>query len=91
MTKSNSTTTYDNNLRGALFRNLDATEANQQPHYRGVTEIDGNKYDISGWIETSSLNSKLKGAKFLSIKLSLQDNMLDEVASKPQANEEIAF
>ena len=91
MTKSNSKTTYDNNLRGALFRNLDATEANKQPHYRGVTEIDGNKYDISGWIEESSPNSKLKGAKFLSIKLSLQDNMLDEVVTEPQAIEEIAF
>jgi hypothetical protein len=91
MTKSNSTTTYDNNLRGALFRNLDATEANNQPHYRGVTEIDGKKYDISGWIEESSTLSKLKGAKFLSIKLSLQDNMLDEVVTQPQTTEEIAF
>lgn len=91
MTKSNSTTTYDNNLRGALFRNLDATEANKQPHYRGVTEIDGKKYDISGWIEESSTLSKLKGAKFLSIKLSLQDNMLDEVVTQPQTTEEIAF
>ena len=91
MTKSNSKSSYDNNLRGALFRNLDATEANKQPHYRGVTEIDGNKYDISGWIEESSPNSKLKGAKFLSIKLYLQDNMLDEVVTEPQATEEIAF
>ena len=91
MTKSNSNTTYDNNLRGALFRNLDATEANKQPHYRGVTEIDGNKYDISGWIEESSPNSKLKGAKFLSIKLSLQDNMLDEVVPQSQAKEVYDF
>jgi len=83
--------TYDNNLRGALFRNLDATETNKQPNYRGVTEIDGKKYDISGWVETSSMNSKLKGAKFLSIKLSLQDNMLDEVITQSQAKEEIAF
>jgi hypothetical protein len=83
--------TYDNNLRGALFRNLDATETNKQPNYRGVTEIDGNKYDISGWVETSSMNSKLKGAKFLSIKLSLQDNMLDEVVTQSQAKEEITF
>lgn len=72
--------TYDNNLKGALFRNLDATEANKQPNYRGQTEIDGKQYDISGWIETSSPNSKLKGAKFLSIKLSLKDNMLETVS-----------
>lgn len=91
MTKSNSTTTYDNNLRGALFRNLDATEANNQPDYRGVTEIDGKKYDISGWIEEASTLSKLKGAKYLSIKLSLQDDMLDKVVTQSQATEEIAF
>ena len=55
---------YDNNMTGALFINKDKEEGSKQPDRRGMCEIDGKKYDISGWLRTSSKD----GSTFLSLK-----------------------
>ena len=55
---------YDNNMTGALFVNKDKEEGSKQPDRRGMCEIDGKKYDISGWLRKSSKD----GSTFLSLK-----------------------
>jgi hypothetical protein len=38
---------------GALFKNDDRTEENQQPHYRGSFNVDGREFWLSAWLQTS--------------------------------------
>lgn len=54
---------YDNNMTGAIFVNKDKEEGSKQPDRRGMCEIDGKKYDISGWLRKSKT-----GQPFLSLK-----------------------
>lgn len=57
---------YDNNLRGALFKN-DQKEADTHADYNGSCEIDGQKYWISAWIDVIK-NGEQKGKKYMSLK-----------------------
>lgn len=52
---------YDNNLRGALFKNNKRTEE-RQPEYTGNCEIDGKEYWVSAWVRESK-----NGTKFFSM------------------------
>ena len=52
---------YDNNLRGALFKNQKRTEE-RQPEYTGNCEIDGKEYWVSAWVRESK-----NGQKFFSM------------------------
>ncbi len=52
---------YDNNLRGALFKN-DRKEKDTHPDYKGSCEIDGTEFWVSAWIKQSKA-----GAKFMSL------------------------
>jgi uncharacterized protein (DUF736 family) len=54
---------YDNNLRGALFKNLDKTE-DSHPDYRGNIEIDGREYWLDAWLATA----KNTGKKYMRLK-----------------------
>jgi uncharacterized protein (DUF736 family) len=44
--------TFNNELRGALFRN-DKGDNPARPDYRGNCQINGQKYRISAWLRTS--------------------------------------
>jgi len=48
---------YDNNLRGALFKNNKRTEE-RQPEYTGNCEIDGKEYWVSAWVRESKNGNK---------------------------------
>ena len=67
-------TDFDNNLRGALFRN-DKKESDSHPDYKGSCEIAGTEYWISAWLKESKA-----GATFMS--LSFKDKA---ETSKPKA------
>jgi len=61
---------YDNELRGALFKNKNMREGKKDPEYKGSATIGGVEYWVSSWINTSkagekymSLNFKPKEAK----------------------------
>ncbi len=41
---------YDNNMSGALFKNVDK-DRDQQPDYKGTAEVDGVEYWISAWLK----------------------------------------
>ena len=52
---------YDNNLRGALFKNRKRTEE-RQPEYTGNCEINGQQFWVSAWVKESK-----NGEKFFSM------------------------
>ena len=58
---------YDNNLRGALFKN-DRKEKENQPDYTGNVEVEGTKYNMAGWMRQSKA-----GKPFMSISLSIPE------------------
>jgi hypothetical protein len=54
--------TFNNELRGALFRN-DKQGNESRPDYRGNCEINGQKYRISAWLR----QARSTGATFMSL------------------------
>lgn len=52
---------YDNTNKGVLFKNSEK-ETDKHPDYRGDIDIDGKKFWLSAWINTSK-----KGNKFMSL------------------------
>ncbi len=56
---------YDNELRGALFRNTQKREGKQDADYRGNVTVGGVEYWVSSWINTS----KKDGSKYMSLSL----------------------
>ena len=56
-------TQYDNNNRGALFKNDKQKES--QPDFRGPINVDGKDYQLSAWLKTSD-----KAGKYFSIAVS---------------------
>lgn len=67
---------YDNNLRGALFKNNKRTEE-RQPEYTGNCEIDGKEYWVSAWVRESK-----NGTKFFSMAYTPKEQNV--VQSAPQ-------
>lgn len=49
--------TYDNELRGSLFRN-DRKEKETHPDYTGSCQIDGVEYYMNAWIRESKAGKK---------------------------------
>lgn len=60
-------TDYDNNLTGVLFKN-DEKRDDKDRDYNGSCEIEGRKFWISAWINTSK-----QGRKFMKLKFKAQD------------------
>jgi uncharacterized protein (DUF736 family) len=52
---------YDNNNKGALFKNK-KKETDNHPDYNGSITVDGTEYWISSWLKTSK-----NGEKFMSL------------------------
>ena len=59
---------YDNNLRGALFRNDKKVEGSNQPDYTGNMEVEGTKYNMAGWMREAK-----SGIKYMSVSLSIPE------------------
>lgn len=60
-------TQYDNNMRGALFKN-DRKEKDTHPDYKGQCEINGVEHWVSAW-----LKDKKDGGKFLSLSFQVKE------------------
>ncbi|MDE2022082.1 MAG: hypothetical protein KGI71_04225 [Patescibacteria group bacterium] len=54
---------YDNNLRGALFKN-EKRPGKNDPDYKGQAEIDRKPYWVSAWIN----ESKKDGSKYMALR-----------------------
>jgi uncharacterized protein (DUF736 family) len=55
---------YDNNLRGALFKNEEKRPDKKDPDYRGNVEVDNVEYWLDAWLEKSK-----QGKTYMSLKL----------------------
>jgi hypothetical protein len=43
---------------GALFKNDDRTEENNQLHYRGSFNVEGREFWLSAWLQTSQAGKR---------------------------------
>jgi hypothetical protein len=71
--------TFNNELRGALFRN-DKGDNPARPDYRGNCQVSGQKYKISAWVRKSRA-----GQTFLSMALTLDEQQPPEAQAQPTA------
>ena len=55
---------YDNELRGALFKNKNMREGKKDPEYKGSATIGGVEYWVSSWINTSKAGEKYMSMNF---------------------------
>lgn len=55
---------YDNERRGALFKNKNKREDRQDPEYKGSATLAGVDYWVSAWINTSKAGEKYMGLTF---------------------------
>lgn len=55
---------YDNELRGALFKNKNMREGKKDPEYKGSATIGGVEYWVSSWINTSKAGEKYMALNF---------------------------
>jgi uncharacterized protein (DUF736 family) len=58
---------YDNNNRGALFKN-ERRDDEKFPHYKGSLNVEGVDFWISAWLKESK-----DGAKFMSLSIKSKD------------------
>jgi hypothetical protein len=55
---------YDNELRGVLFKNKQKRDGKQDADYRGSCEVGGVAYYLDAWVNTP----KAGGEKFMALK-----------------------
>lgn len=61
-------TEYDNELKGALFKNKNR-ESDKHPHYTGSSTLQGVDYWVSAWMNESD-----KGVKYFALKFNPKDD-----------------
>lgn len=59
---------YDNELRGALFKNKNMRPDKKDPEYKGSATIGGVEYWVSSWI-----NKSKAGEKYMSLNFKAKD------------------
>lgn len=69
---------YDNELKGALFKNTKAT-GEKHPPYTGSIQIDGITYNLSAWV-----NESPKAGKYFSIKAEKRTNKNQQNKNEPE-------
>lgn len=57
--------TYDDEMRGVLFKNKDKTPGDKRPDYKGHVQVGGNRLELAAWLRASSRT----GEKFMSLSL----------------------
>jgi len=72
---------YDKNNRGVLFKN-DRKESENQPDYKGSSEVNGVEYWVSAWIKTSK-----QGMEFYSLAFTPK-NERREYGDPPQGKQQ---
>lgn len=74
---------YDNEKRGALFRNAEK-KTDKSPDYSGRITIEGVEYQIAGWLEQSQ-----RGVKYLSMRARVPEPVQEPPAvERSQDNDE---
>jgi single-stranded DNA-binding protein len=57
-----------------MLKKNDRKEKDSHPDYRGVINIEGVDYWLSGWIKTGKEGSKMEGQKFFSLAVQPMDD-----------------
>lgn len=65
---------FNDELRGVLFRNKDKTPGDKRPDYKGNLTIGGTKYQLAAWLRAS----KQTGEKFMSLQLEIPQPKADQ-------------
>lgn len=77
---------YDNNNRGALFKNNKRVK-DSQPEYTGSVEVNNVEYYLSAWVKESK-----QGQKFFSLSFTPKDQPQSQPASQDvSVDSEIPF
>lgn len=71
---------YDDELRGALFKNKDKQPGDKRPDYKGFAQVNGVRYEMAAWLRTSQRSNE----KFMSFKLELPREQSQGAAPAPQ-------
>lgn len=81
-------TEYDNNLRGALFRNDKKRDGKKDPDYKGQCEVDGMEFWMAAWIQKSK-----GGDTYMSIRFTPKDEsrQRENIEKMPSAKAEEGF
>jgi uncharacterized protein (DUF736 family) len=74
--------TYDNELRGSLFRN-DRKEKDTHPDYTGTCQIQGVEYYMNAWVKESKA-----GKKYFSFSFKAKE-AIAQIANTVQVADEI--
>ena len=70
--------TYDNELKGSLFKNDRKTE-DKHPEYKGSAQIKGEEFWVSAWVKTSR-----DGTKYMSLAFTPKEaKNVPQVQEKP--------
>lgn len=83
---------YDNELRGVLFKNKEKRDGKKDADYRGNATIDGIEYWVDSWV-----NEAKSGDKYMSLKFkekngdTASDRALKATAPPPPFDDEIPF
>lgn len=63
---------YDNEMRGAAFKNKRKKKGDSRPHYTGSIQIDGEEYWVSVWLQEISQGER-EGETMLSMAFNEKD------------------
>jgi len=78
---------FDNTNKGVLFKNTEK-ETDKHPDYRGQLDVNGEKFWLSAWINTSKAGNKYMS---LAIKLKNSDSAQPKKSRADDLNDQIPF
>lgn len=56
--------TYDNELKGVLFKNDEKEEGSSHPDYKGSATVEGVDYFMDVWVNTADSGRRYMSVKF---------------------------
>lgn len=78
---------YDNEMRGAAFKNDRKKKGDKKPHYTGTIQIDGEEYWVSVWLQEIK-RGKREGETMLSMAFNEKDEEGGSRKRKPSRQKE---
>lgn len=76
---------YDNNQRGALFKNK-KKETDNHPDYTGSAEVDNREFFVSAWVKKSK-----KGMNYMSLTFTPKDEVAGSSTSSDSDDGDAPF
>jgi hypothetical protein len=77
---------YDNELKGVLFKNKDKRPDKKDADYRGNATINGIEYWVDSWV-----NDAKSGEKYMALKFKAKDQQAPAKAEPEPFSDDIPF